>query len=89
MRYQSFPVACHDLMNTPQMQRAQALFKKFLCSNQMHDAQRRIERIAAQFQSLSPSHYQTIHFPLAIFSKPNLNILMIHLFPQSIKSGII
>ena len=63
MRYQSFPVACHDLMNTPQMQRAQALFKKFLCSNQMHDAQRRIERIATQFQSLAPSHYQTIHFP--------------------------
>ena len=29
------------------------------------------------------------YFPLAIFSKPNLNILMIHLFPQSIKSGII
>lgn len=75
MRYQSFPVACHDLISTPQMQRAHALFKKFLCSNQMQEAHHRIERIADQFQSLAPSHYQKVHFPKIYVYEKNKNVL--------------
>lgn len=75
MRYQSFPVACQDLMNTPQMQRVHALFKKFLCSHQMQEAHRRIERIASRFQSLAPSHYQKVHFPKIYVYEKNKSVL--------------
>lgn len=75
MRYQSFPVACQDLMNTPQMQRAHALFKQFLCSHQMQEAHSRIERIASRFQSLAPSHYQKVHFPKIYVYEKNKSVL--------------
>lgn len=75
MRYQSFPVACQDLMNTPQMQRAHALFKQFLCSHQMQEAHSRIERIASRFQSLTPSHYQKVHFPKIYVYEKNKSVL--------------